>query len=88
MSTTFTAIHVLPNGKELTADFTMSDTDRETVEHEERERKEKKKLQDPVRIASEYAMRNMHGEYHVHCWRIHAKPGTDFFDYMDKQKAA
>lgn len=31
MSTTFTAIHVLPNGKELTAEFTISDKDHDSV---------------------------------------------------------
>lgn len=71
MSTTFTAIHVLPNGKELTAEFTISD-----------------KEHDNVRSHAEYAMRRMHGDYKVHCWQIKAKPGTDFFEYMGKLKAA
>lgn len=69
MSTTFTAIHVLPNGKELTAEFTISDKDH-----------------DKVRDHAEVAMKAVHGNRRVHCWSIPAKPGTNFFDYMEKQR--
>lgn len=71
MSTTFTAIHVLPNGKELTAEFTISDKDH-----------------DKTRDRAEQEMRKVHGDRRVHCWSIPAKPGTDFFEYMAKQRIA
>ncbi len=85
MSTTLTAIHVTKEGKELTADFEFSDAARETVEHEAKEKIEKKKFRDPLGAAADAAMMKAHG-VKAHAWSIPAKPGTNFLEYMDKHR--